>query len=198
MFTHITTAIFSGSAVTLALLYLMQLLIVIQPGAETEPRDRWEFTWLYDGPEENPPRTIDYEVPDEIVDPPETPATYTPPERFAGGTTVRTVPRKPADPGFATPVAVIPDGPLVALVRVKPVYPARAEVKGIEGYVIVEFSVGPDGTVSNVIVVESSHAIFESSAIRAAERFRFKPQVVEGVPLATHGVRNLFRFRMEN
>jgi len=59
MFTHITTAIFSGSAVTLALLYLMQLLIVIQPGAESEARDRWEFEWLYDAPEENPPQGRD-------------------------------------------------------------------------------------------------------------------------------------------
>ena len=40
MFNHLTTAVFSGSAVTLGLLYVMQLLIVIQPGAESIPRTR--------------------------------------------------------------------------------------------------------------------------------------------------------------
>lgn len=197
MFKHLTTAVFSGSAVTLGLLYVMQLLIVIQPGAESMPREPWEFEWLYDPPREDPPRTTEFDKPDAIKDPPEIPQTFETPNPFPGGTTVRITPRKPADPDFTMPVNTIPDGPLVALVRVRPVYPARAEMNGIEGYVLVEFTVGTDGTVSDVVVVDSSHAIFETSAVKAAERFRFKPRVIAGVALPTHGVQNLFRFRME-
>ena len=53
------------------------------------------------------------------------------------------------------------------------------------------------GTVSNIVVIESSHQVFESSAIRAATRFRYKPRVVDGVAIATPAVRTLLTFRLE-
>jgi hypothetical protein len=40
--------------------------------------------------------------------------------------------------------------------------------------------------------------MFETAARRAAERFRFKAQVVDGVPIETTGMQNLFTFRMED
>ena len=89
------------------------------------------------------------------------------------------------------------DGPLVALVRVEPTYPARPRAQGLEGFVIVQFDVLADGTVSNVSIVESSSRLFEAAAARAAMRFRFKPRVVDGVALTTSGIQNLFRFEME-
>ncbi len=89
------------------------------------------------------------------------------------------------------------DGPLVAMVRVSPTYPARAEQMGLEGWVLVQFDVLADGTVSNVSIVDSSHSVFETSARRAAERFRFKAKVIDGVPIGTSGIQNLFTFQME-
>jgi len=197
MLTQVTTAVFSGSAVTLALLYLMQSLVAIQPGAESEPRERWELDWLHDPPQEDPPRTIDFSPPEEIADPPAPPQTHIEPEPSAQRTAVRAWPPRPVSTVITETLNTIPDGPLVAFVRVQPVYPARAQADGIEGYVIVQFNVGADGTVSDVVVVESSDSMFESAAIRAAERFRFKPMVVDGVAVPTYGVQNLFRFRME-
>ena len=95
----------------------------------------------------------------------------------------------------ATTIRMV-DGPLVALLRVEPQYPPRPLSRSLEGYVLVEFDVLADGSVANVSVVESSDRLFEKAAIRAAERFRFKPRVVDGVPLATTGIRNLFRFEI--
>ena len=89
------------------------------------------------------------------------------------------------------------DGPLVAVLRVQPNYPTRAVAQGLEGYVVVEFTVTPDGSTAEHRVVESSHGLFEAAAIRAAERFRFRPRVIDGVPVSTRGIQNLFRFEME-
>jgi protein TonB len=90
------------------------------------------------------------------------------------------------------------DGPPVALVRVSPTYPARAQQAGLEGWVLVQFDVSATGTVTNIRIIESSAAVFENSARRAAARFRFKPRVVDGIALETRGIQNLFRFDMEN
>ena len=89
------------------------------------------------------------------------------------------------------------DGPLVNMIRVKPVYPPPAARKGLEGYVIVQFDVLADGNVANVAVLESSNRVFEASAVRATKKFRFKPRVVDGVAMASTGIQNLFRFEME-
>ena len=90
------------------------------------------------------------------------------------------------------------DGPLVAIVRVAPEYPPPARSRNLEGYVIVEFDVMTDGSVANVRVIESTSALFERSALKAAERFRYKAQVVEGVAQVSTGVRTMISFRLED
>ena len=114
-----------------------------------------------------------------------------PPEPAADAADRRAVSADPVVWGAA-------DGPLVSLIRVTPNYPGRAELDGLEGYAIVQFDVLADGSVANVSVVESSDRVFERPAIEAAKRFRFKPRVAEGVPQMTTGLRNLFRFEMNN
>ena len=61
----------------------------------------------------------------------------------------------------------------------------------------MQFDVNPDGTVTNVTVVESSSKIFERAAIKAAQKFRFKARVVDGVPQPSYGLQNRFVFKME-
>lgn len=71
------------------------------------------------------------------------------------------------------------------LVRVEPDYPPRAKQRGIEGWVIVQFTITPIGTVDNPSVIEANPpGIFEQSALRAVRRWRFNPQVVNGKPVA--------------
>ncbi|GIX21658.1 MAG: hypothetical protein KatS3mg121_0441 [Gammaproteobacteria bacterium] len=90
------------------------------------------------------------------------------------------------------------EGGLLPLIKVQPVYPREALRKGITGYVVLEYTVTAAGTVSDIRVVESSpRGQFERASIAALERFRYKPRVVNGVPVAVSGLRHVFRFELE-
>lgn len=59
--------------------------------------------------------------------------------------------------------------------RVTPIYPTDARIKGLEGYVIVEFTVNHQGQVIEASVVDSKpKGIFDSAALRAVYKWRFK------------------------
>ncbi len=89
------------------------------------------------------------------------------------------------------------DGEYLPLNKVLPDYPTRALQRGIEGYVIVKFTVTAEGTVENPVVVESKPpSIFDRSAIRAALKFKYKPKVVNGEPVPVDGVLNRIRFEI--
>jgi len=89
------------------------------------------------------------------------------------------------------------DGPLVAVIVVSPEYPLKAVVDGLDGHVTVRYDVTAIGTVANVVVLESSHRVFEAAATKATYRFRYKPRVVDGVAQETRDLRYRFVFRME-
>ena len=90
------------------------------------------------------------------------------------------------------------DGDYLPIVKVAPVYPRRAADRGIEGYVILEFTVTKTGTVQNPVVVEADPPnYFERAAIQAAQKFKYKPRVVDGVAIDTPGVQNIIRFELE-
>ncbi len=90
------------------------------------------------------------------------------------------------------------DGEYLPIIKVAPIYPRRALERGLEGDVIVEFTVTRQGTVKDVLVVESTRALFNQAAIDAAEKFKYKPRVVNGVPIEVAGVKNRISFRLEN
>jgi TonB family protein len=59
-------------------------------------------------------------------------------------------------------------------------YPERALQANVEGWVELSYTVGPDGTVSNLKVLNSTPArTFESSATRAVSKLRYQP-VIQG------------------
>lgn len=91
------------------------------------------------------------------------------------------------------------DGEYLPIVKVEPIYPRRALERGIEGYVIVEFTVTRSGTTKDIRVVEAQPpGIFDQAAIKAAEKFKYKPRVVDGQPIEVPGVQNKITFRIEN
>lgn len=90
------------------------------------------------------------------------------------------------------------EGDYLPIVKVQPIYPRRALARGIEGYVIVEFMVTKLGTTQDIKVVEAKPpGYFERAAIKAAQRFKYKPKVINGEPVDVAGVRNIIRFEME-
>ena len=90
------------------------------------------------------------------------------------------------------------NGPALALVAVAPVYPARAAARGLEGYVIDQFTITALGTGADVIVTDSSNALFDRYAIDAAYKFKSKPRVIDGEPVECRGVLNKFTFVLED
>lgn len=90
------------------------------------------------------------------------------------------------------------DGDYLPIVKVAPVYPQRALSRGIEGYVVVEFTVTGSGTVKDVRVVEAEPpGMFEDAASNAALKFKYKPRVVDGQPIEVAGVQNRITFQLE-
>tara|TARA_B100001123_G_C15112281_1_gene947952 strand:- start:405 stop:1052 length:648 start_codon:yes stop_codon:yes gene_type:complete len=90
------------------------------------------------------------------------------------------------------------DGEYLPIVKVQPIYPRRALSRGIEGHVIVEFTVTKSGTTRGIRVVESTSSMFEKAAIQAASKFKYKPRVVDGEPIEVPGVRNKITFLIED
>ena len=90
------------------------------------------------------------------------------------------------------------DGDYLPIVKVAPVYPRRAQSRGIEGYVIVEFTVTKNGSVRNAKVVEAKpESIFDRAAMDAALKFKYKPRVVDGVAMEVAGVQNKISFQID-
>lgn len=90
------------------------------------------------------------------------------------------------------------DGEYLPIVKVAPVYPRRALQRGIEGFVIVEFTVTKQGTVRDPIVVEANPSgIFEQAAMDAAMKFKYKPRVVNGEAAEVSGIQNRITFQID-
>ncbi len=89
------------------------------------------------------------------------------------------------------------DGEYMPIVQVAPQYPRRAAERGLEGYVILEFTVTREGTVRDPVVIESSSSVFDRSAMDAVLRFRYRPRVIDGEPVEVPGVRFRITFELE-
>lgn len=90
------------------------------------------------------------------------------------------------------------DGEYLPIVKVQAVYPRRALQRGIEGYVVVEFTVTKQGTVRDPYVVEAQpENIFDQAAIDAVLKFKYKPRVVQGEAVEVKGVRNRLTFAID-
>ncbi len=87
------------------------------------------------------------------------------------------------------------DGEYLPIVKVNPSYPSRALQRGIEGWVVVEFTVTKSGAVRDAIAVDAQPAnIFNRAAIKAALKFKYKPRVIDGEAIEVAGVRNKITF----
>jgi protein TonB len=84
-----------------------------------------------------------------------------------------------------------------ALSRPEPAYPHQALARGIEGYVVLEFTVTAAGTTRDLRVLEASPvAVFDAAALAAARQFRYQPRIQAGAPVDVPGVRSRIRFEI--
>ena len=89
------------------------------------------------------------------------------------------------------------DGEHIPIVKVQPVYPNQAARRGIEGYVILSFTILPSGATANAEVIESHPSgVFNNSALKAVQRFKYKPKVVDGEARAVHNVHHRLSYEL--
>jgi protein TonB len=90
------------------------------------------------------------------------------------------------------------DRDVIPLVRINPDYPPRALSRGLEGWVQVQFTITPTGTVTNAVVVNAEPKnIFDDAALKAIARWRYNPKVEGGVAVERVGVQTIIRFQLE-
>ena len=190
-----------GVVVTLSLLFVMQLLIASGKTALTKPRDRTKLEFVR--VKRNESLNVADFTPEKPPKPPETPP-ETPPQDLdnmdPNAPTINIAP-----PTVATNTDIggpggmnIAEGDYLPIVRVAPVYPARALSRGLEGYVDMSFTVTTAGTVRDPIVMFSTSSLFERAALRAVLKFKYKPRVVDGIPVDVTGVKTRISFQIED
>ena len=90
------------------------------------------------------------------------------------------------------------DGEYLPIVKVAPIYPRRAQTRGITGYCIVEYTVTTSGAIRDPVPVDCQPSgVFERASVKAAEKFKYKPRVVDGAAIEVAGVQNKFTYELE-
>jgi protein TonB len=190
-----------GTVVTLSLLFVMHLLIASGKTALTKPRDRAKLEFVRVKRNEN--LNVEDFTPEKPPKPPETPP-ETPPQDMdnmdPNAPSINVAPPTVAQnadiggPGGMN----IAEGDYLPIVRVAPVYPARALSRGLEGHVDLSFTVTTAGTVRDPVILFSTSSLFERAATRAVLKFKYKPRVVDGVPVDVSGVKTRITFQIED
>ena len=79
-----------------------------------------------------------------------------------------------------------------------PVYSPRLINRGIEGYVVVGFSVNQVGDVFDPFVIESEpKGVFDKAALEAIAKFKYKPRYEDDRAVSTAGQRYIFKFELD-
>ena len=182
--------------VVFGLLFLMQALINADQG---EPNDSQVFA-IPDIWQEEPEVTefkkeIDITEIDEVDTPPELPQVDI---ALDGDVDFGGLSGESLDLDIQVQAGAFSDGDVIALVLQQADYPTRAAERGIEGFCVAYFTITTLGTVRDAYIPEGeehcSNSLFERSSIRAIERFKYKPKIVDGEAVE---INHRFRFVYE-
>jgi protein TonB len=181
-------------AVVFALLFLMQFLIASDL-KEPEDTDRVKIADIWQEKQEIQDQVKDRKI-DEI-DEPEEPPPDIPKQDIEIDTDLDTVDISSAKVTANVDISLgggFSDGDIIPLVAIQPDYPRRALERGTEGYCVVTFVITTQGTTRDIKVVESTHSMFERSSIRAAQRLKYKPRIIDGTAVE---VDHFYKFTFE-
>lgn len=90
-------------------------------------------------------------------------------------------------------VITVADGDVQPLVRISPIMPPRAEKSG---HCLVRFNVSAEGTPFEVQTTFCTQSLFERATIKSVQRWKFKPKIVNGRPVAMRGVKNKVTYKL--
>jgi len=151
-----------------------------------------------------PEREIDTNIkevkPDKVEDPEEPPPDLDTPDLDMDMDldVVNTAPQAKVDLSISTSGMSTGDGEYLPIVKVAPIYPRRAQTRGITGYCIVEYTVTTSGAIRDPVAVDCQPAgVFEDASVKASLKFKYKPRVVDGEAIEVAGVQNKFTYELE-
>jgi protein TonB len=184
-----------GGSLILTVLIFFGMQMLIDPGdvsLDTESFKIADVTM----PERELELLMDMERPQEDEPPPET----MPPE-------FDMTPPAEVDSSAARPnlgfkgkkAGVFADGSYVPIFQVPPVYPRRALERGIEGCVMLKFTVTKVGSTRDPMVEWAvPPGIFDRAAMRSALKYKYKPQIRDGEAIEVANVRTVVIFKIED
>lgn len=86
----------------------------------------------------------------------------------------------------------------VLIEEVEPIYPRRAQTRGIEGYVVISTTITTSGSVRDPIVVESEPpGIFDRAAVDAVLQYRYLPARRDGKHVSFEGLEVRVEFEID-
>jgi protein TonB len=197
---HISSAFFAA-IVTFGLFYLMQVLILgkdfemgsesggliefvrLKKDSELQEKKR-KIPEIEEAEEPPPPPALDLSresAPDQVI------------EEMAFAVDVGIDLGGGPDMG-----AVASDSDIVPIVRVNPMYPMRAQERGTEGWVSVEFTISATGSVKDAKVLDHHpSSIFDRSALKAILKWKYNPKVEDGMTVERPGVKVRLTFELD-
>ena len=198
---RLVVGVAAGLMITALLYWLMSALVTAGKEALTEaPQGRIvDFVRVPDPPQlrtEQPKP----EKPEKPQVAPETPEIRAEVVRPAGGTV--NIGALAIDNELAVDTSAglsASDGEYLPIVKVAPIYPSRAQSRGTEGWVLLSFTVTETGSVVDPQVLDADPpGVFDRAAMKAVERFKYKPRVINGQPQVVHGVEHLITFKLDD
>ncbi|WP_223671290.1 energy transducer TonB [Kangiella shandongensis] len=203
---RIMISVLIAAIVTTALLFLMSLFIKdeqVKSEPQPEPVELSNLTM----PEEKP------EPPKSRPEPPKLPVIEQTPSTT--GQVIETAEVEVDAESFSTLVPevapltgvsiglegmlAVQDASVMPMYRTQPNYPVKAQIEGVEGWVLLKYDVDASGTLSNISVMDSEpRKIFDREAMRALKKWKFKPALSNGQSVASRGQTVKIEFNMDN
>ena len=190
-----------GGFAALSLLWVMQFLIATGQAAITEALDARFVDFVRVKREETVERKQEKpERPPEVDEqPPELPQQNMDTSDFDSSVAV-SAPNPGMNVGLDNQLGdfSLAEGDYLPIVKVAPMYPRRAQSRGLEGHCDLQFTVTPLGTTAEVSVIECTSSLFERASVQALLKFKYKPRVVNGTAIAVPGLRHRITFQIED
>lgn len=179
------------------LFFIMQYLIAsADPKIDTEKRTKLADIHM-------PEREIETNVeqkPEKVDDPEEPPPDLDTPDidMDMDVDVINVAPQAQINVSIGTGGGLTNDGEYLPIVKVAPIYPRRAQTRGISGYCIVEYTVTASGAIRDPVAVDCEPSgVFEKASVKASLKFKYKPRVIDGEPIEVPGVQNKFTYELE-
>jgi protein TonB len=180
------------------LFFIMQYLIAMADPKIDDSKQRRLADILM--PEREIETNLKEQKPDKVDDPEEPPPDLDTPDvdMDMDVEVVNVAPTAQVDVSISSSGMATGDGEYLPIVKVAPIYPRRAQSRGITGYCIVEYTVTTSGAIRDPKAVDCDPAgVFEDASVKASLKFKYKPRVVDGVPIEVGGVQNKFTYELE-